>query len=200
MDPEPSNLLTTANEIHIPVGRPIDFELQSADVIHSFWIPNLSGKRDMIPGRATHTVMQADRPGTYWGQCAEFCGYEHAKMRFDVIAEPEADFQKWLAASRQPAAEPTTDSQKRGQQVFMGRSCVMCHTIQGTMAGGMIGPELTHLASRSKIAAGSLPNKRGHLAGWIADPQQIKPGIRMPPNALAPAELQALLDYLENLK
>jgi cytochrome c oxidase subunit 2 len=199
-DPTPSKILTTANEIHIPIGRPVDFELQSTDVIHSFWIPNLHGKRDMIPGHPTHSVMQADRAGTYWGQCAEFCGYQHAKMRFKVVAEPEADFQTWLAAARQPAVEPTSDSQKKGKAVFLNRTCVMCHTIQGTTAGGMIGPELTHLASRSKIAAGSLPNTRGYLAGWIADPQQIKPGVHMPPNALQPDELQPLLDYLESLK
>jgi cytochrome c oxidase subunit 2 len=199
-DPTPSNILTTANEIHIPLGRPVDFELQSTDVIHSFWVQILNGKRDMIPGHPTHSVMQADRPGTYWGQCAEFCGYQHAKMKFKVVAESEEDFQKWLAASRQPAVEPTTDRLKKGQSVFLSRTCVMCHTIQGTPAGGMIGPELTHIASRSAIAAGSLPNTRGYLAGWIADPQQIKPGTRMPPNALPPDELQALLDYLESLK
>jgi cytochrome c oxidase subunit 2 len=199
-DPTPSNMFTTANEIHIPIGRPVEFELQSTDVIHSFWIPNLHGKRDMIPGHPTRTVLQADKAGTYWGQCAEFCGYEHAKMRFKVVAESDADFQKWLAAARQPAAEPTTDSQKKGRAIFLGRTCVMCHTIGGTIAGAMTGPELTHLASRSKIAAGTLPNTRGYLAGWIANPQQIKPGVRMPPNALPPDELQALLDYLESLK
>jgi cytochrome c oxidase subunit 2 len=199
-DPLPSNILTTANEIHIPVGRPVDFELQATDVIHSFWIPNLHGKRDMIPGHTTHSVMQANRAGEYWGQCAEFCGYQHAKMRFKVVAEPEADYQKWLASSRQPAPTPVSESQKKGQAIFLGRSCVMCHTIQGTSAGGMIGPELTHLASRSYLAAGSLPNSRGYLAGWVADAQQIKPGCRMPPNPLAPDELQALLDYLESLQ
>jgi cytochrome c oxidase subunit 2 len=199
-DPTPSNILETANEIHIPVGRPVDFELQSPDVIHSFWIPNLHGKRDMIPGHTTHTTMQADRPGTFWGQCAEFCGYEHALMRFKVVAEPEAEFQKWLAASRQPAPEPTTETAKKGKTIFLGRTCVMCHTIQGSGAGGMIGPELTHIASRSHIAAGSFPNTRGYLAGWIANPQQLKPGVRMPPNTLAPDELQSLLDYLETLK
>jgi cytochrome c oxidase subunit 2 len=199
-DSTPSNIFTTANEIHIPVGRPIEFELQSPDVIHSFWIPNLHGKRDMIPGHPTRTILQADKAGTYWGQCAEFCGYQHAKMRFKVVAEPDADYQKWLAASRQPAAEPTTDSQKKGRAIFLGRSCVMCHTIEGTIAGAMVGPELTHLASRSKIAAGSLPNTRGYLAGWVANPQQIKPGVRMPPNPLPPNDLQALLDYLESLK
>lgn len=199
-DPTPSNILTTANEIHIPTGRPVDFELQSTDVIHSFWIPNLNGKRDMIPGHPTHSVLQADRAGTYWGQCAEFCGYQHAKMRFKVVAESEEDFQMWLTASRQPAAEPTTESQKKGASIFLSRTCVLCHAIQGTPAGGMIGPELTHIASRSTIAAGSLPNTRGYLAGWIADPQQIKPGTHMPPNALPPDELQSLLDYLESLK
>jgi cytochrome c oxidase subunit 2 len=199
-DPSPSNFFTTANEIHIPVGRTIEVELQSPDVIHSFWLPNLHGKRDMIPGHPTRIAFRADRAGEFWGQCAEFCGYQHAHMRFRVVAEPEDKFNAWQEAQRKGAVDPTTDSQKKGQQVFLHTTCVMCHSIQGTRAGALFGPDLTHLASRSTIAAGTLPNKRGHLAGWISNPHAIKPGVRMPANSLKPEQLQALLDYLEILK
>jgi cytochrome c oxidase subunit 2 len=199
-DEAPSKIFTTANEIHIPVGRTIEVELHSPDVIHSFWVPNLHGKRDMIPGHPTRIAFRADKAGEYWGQCAEFCGYEHAKMRFRVVAEPEEKFNAWKAAQLQSSVQPATDSQKKGQYVFLHTTCVMCHTIQGTTAGAMMGPDLTHLASRKTIAAGSLPNKRGHLAGWISNPQTIKPGVRMPANSLPPDQLQALLDYLEILK
>jgi cytochrome c oxidase subunit 2 len=199
-DPEPANMFTTANEIHLPVGRPVQIELQSTDVIHSFWVPNLHGKTDAIPGHTTRTHLRADRPGVFWGQCAEFCGLQHANMRFVVVAEPEEAFQKWLAAQRQSAPEPATEGQKRGRQVFLRSTCVMCHTIQGTPAGGRVGPELTHVASRPRIAAGTLPTTRGHLAGWVTEPQSVKPGVRMPVNPLSPEDLQVLLDYLESLK
>jgi cytochrome c oxidase subunit II len=199
-DPTPGNMFSTGNEIHIPVGRAIRFDLQSADVIHSFWVPNLHGKRDIIPGRKTRIFLRADQPGTFWGQCAEYCGYQHATMRFVVVAEPENEFEKWAEAQRQPAPGPETESQKKGLQVFLTRTCVMCHTIQGTPAQGKVGPDLTHLASRPKIASGTLLNTRGHLAGWILDPQKIRPGVHMPLNPLEPDELHALLDYLETLK
>lgn len=199
-DPTPSNIFTTANEIHIPVGRTVRFDLSSPDVIHSFWIPNLHGKKDVIPGHPAKIWLRADEEGVYWGQCAEFCGHQHATMRFMVIAEPEEEFEKWLHAQRQPAPEPQTESQKKGQEVFLRTTCVTCHTIQGTPAHGKVGPELTHLASRSRIASNTLPNQRGHLGGWIMDPQSIRPGVRMPLNPLQPDELRALLDYLETLK
>jgi cytochrome c oxidase subunit 2 len=154
----------------------------------------------MIPGHTTRTFLRADQPGTYWGQCAEFCGHQHANMRFQVVAQEKDDFRKWLDAQRQDAPEPTTDSQKRGQQVFLTKQCVMCHTISGTKAQARVGPDLTHVAGRMRIAAGTLPTTRGHLAGWVADAQGVKPGARMPPNPLAPDELRALLDYLETLK
>jgi cytochrome c oxidase subunit II len=198
-DPEPYNYVTAANEIHIPIGRAIQFELQSADVIHSFWIPNLQGKRDMIPGHPTHTFLRADRPGTFMGQCAEFCGYEHAFMRFVVVAEPEEDFRRWIEAQRQPAAKPTTEKQRRGKSVFLETTCAMCHTIRGTMAGSRIGPDLTHFGSRPLIG-GMLANTRGNLGGWIVDPQHLKPGVRMPLNVIKPDELDALVDFLTNLK
>ena len=199
-DSLPSRWATTANEIHVPVGRPVVFQLRSTDVIHSFWVPNLGVKRDMIPGQETSIWFQADTPGVYRGQCAEFCGYQHAKMSFLVVAEPPAQFAAWLDRQRDTARTPTDSLARRGQEVFLASTCVMCHAIQGTPAGSRVGPNLTHLASRRTIAAGTLPNTRGHLAGWIVDPQQIKPGVRMPPNALAPGDLQALLAYLESLR
>ena len=200
-DPVPANIVMTANEIHIPGGRTIAFELTSTDVIHSFWVPNLHGKTDMIPGHLSRTFIRADRPGEYWGQCAEFCGLQHANMRLQVIVyDKEEDFQRWLESQRQPAPDPTTERQKRGQQVFLSGSCVMCHTITGTPAGSKVGPDLTHIASRPRIAAGTLSNNRGNLGGWVTDPHGIKPGVRMPQNPLAPDDLQSLLDYLESLK
>ncbi|HEY7614751.1 MAG TPA: cytochrome c oxidase subunit II [Gemmatimonadales bacterium] len=191
---------TTANEIHVPVGRPVVFELRGGDVIHSFWVPNLGVKRDMIPGQETSIWFRADSPGVYRGQCAEFCGYQHAKMAFLVVAEPAPQFTAWLERQRDTARTPADSVAQRGQEVFLASSCVMCHAVAGTPAGSRVGPDLTHLAGRRTIAAGTLPNTRGHLAGWIVDPQQIKPGSRMPPNQLEPGDLQALLAYLESLE
>lgn len=199
-DATPSNNVLTANELHIPVGRPVKLELQSNDVIHSFWLPNLHGKKDLIPNMPTTFYFQADKPGTYWGQCAEFCGYQHAKMRFIVIVESPEEFDAWINAGRQSSASPATDLQKRGQEIFLTSVCTQCHTIQGTIAGGRVGPNLTHIASRSFIAAGSLENTREHLQNWVTDPQKIKPGIRMPMNNYSPEDLQALIEYLESLK
>ena len=196
---QPNQVVTTANEIHIPVGVPVVIETTSRDVIHSFWVPNLHGKRDVLPGRVNSFWLQADRAGTYRGQCAEFCGLQHAHMAFYVIAEPREQFASWLERQRASAAQPTTDGQRRGQQVFLS-SCAQCHTIRGMPAVGRVGPDLTHLASRRFIAAGTLPNARGHLAGWILDPQGVKPGSRMPPNPLTPVDLHALLEYLESLR
>jgi cytochrome c oxidase subunit II len=194
------NWATTANEIHIPTGRPVALELRSTDVIHSFWPPNLSQKRDLIPGNVNSLWFQADTPGVYRGQCLEHCGLQHAKMGFLVIADRPDSFASWLAGQRDTALTPTDSLTQRGQEVFLSSSCVMCHAISGTPAGSRIGPDLTHLASRRTIAAGTLPNTRGNLAGWIVDPQRIKPGTRMPPNQLDPADLHALLAYLESLK
>ena len=199
-DAVPGNWATTANEIHVPVGRPVVIELRATDVIHSFWVPNLGVKRDMIPGEETSIWFQADTAGVYRGQCAEFCGYQHAKMAFEVVAEPPERFAAWLIRQRDTASTPADSVAARGQEVFLATSCVMCHAIGGTPAGSRIGPNLTHLASRRTIGAGSLPNTRGNLGGWIVDPQRIKPGARMPPNSLEPDDLQALLVYLERLE
>jgi cytochrome c oxidase subunit 2 len=199
-DADPSRRVRTANELHVPIGRPVVLNVTSRDVIHSFWAPNLHGKRDLIPGYTTAIWIQADRPAVYRAQCAEFCGKQHAHMALDVVAEPDAQFERWLDAQRRPAAEPANASQVRGRDVFMRRQCVLCHSIRGTLAQGLVGPDLTHLASRGKLAAGTLPNTRGHLAGWIVNAQGIKPGSLMPPNLMTSDELQSLLAYLESLK
>ena len=196
----PSLRVTTANEIHIPVGRAIRFDLLSTDVIHSLWIPNLQGKIDLVPGRLNELWLRADQPGVYRGQCAEYCGLQHAKMALVVVADSPDDFERWLAANRAPASPPTTPEEQRGRDIVERGPCAMCHTIAGTSAGGRSAPDLTHLASRSTIGAGTLPNTKGYLAGWIADPQHIKPGNRMPPTGLNGEELQAVLAYLETLK
>jgi cytochrome c oxidase subunit 2 len=157
-DPTPSQIVITANELHIPVGRPVLLELTSHDVIHSFWVPNLHGKTDLIPGYVTSTWLQADRPGVFRGQCAESCGHQHAHMAFLVIAEPPTQFSAWREAQRRPAEQPADAMQQRGQQVFLSSSCMLCHTIGSTPAGGKLGPDLTHLASCQPLAAGTLPN------------------------------------------
>ncbi|MGJ7917059.1 cytochrome c oxidase subunit II [Massilia sp. LXY-6] len=199
-DADPSREFSTANELHIPVGRPVVLTLRSNDVIHSLWIPNLQGKKDLIPGRTATLRLRADRAGTYRGQCAEFCGLEHALMALLVEAEPNQRYEAWAAQQRRPAAQPTDPVAQRGLAVFLGKSCVMCHAITGTTANAHLGPDLTHLAGRRTIASGMFPNNRGHLGGWIADPQSMKPGVNMPANNLPPDDLQALLVYLETLK
>jgi cytochrome c oxidase subunit II len=199
-DPIPSNTVTTANEFHIPVGRPVLLTLRSRDVIHSLWVPPLHGKKDLIPGHPNSMWIQADRPGRYEGQCAEFCGFQHAHMRLIIIAEPAEQFEKWLEAQRQPAEPPTDPLAQRGLQVFQTGSCALCHAIQGTEASGQVAPDLTHLASRTTLGAATIPNSTGYLAGWIIDSQHIKPGNAMPPNSLSAEDLHALLAYLGGLK
>jgi cytochrome c oxidase subunit 2 len=192
--------VVTANELHIPVGKPVAIELTSDDVIHSFWVPRLSGKTDLNPGSTNTIWLQADQPGTYRGECAEFCGIEHALMQFLVVAEPDDQYQAWLAAQQAPAGVPPADSLlAEGQQLFLGSACVYCHTVRGTNATGQLGPDLTHLASRRTIAAGTLDNNVGNLEAWIVDPQAIKPGNRMPGFDFNADELQALVAYLESL-
>src|SRR5690606_27458762 len=170
----------TANEIRIPVGQPVRVRLVSRDVIHSFWVPRLQGKQDLIPGRVNETWIQADAPGIYRGQCAEYCGLQHAKMALLVIAQPPVEFEAWYAQQLRLAAPPADPIARRGQAVFLETGCALCHAIRGTSAGGALGPDLTHLASRRTLAAGTIPNTRGHLVGWIADPQALKPGNLMP--------------------
>jgi cytochrome c oxidase subunit 2 len=200
LNDDPSRILQTANEIHIPVGQPIAIRGESNDVIHSFWVPGLQGKRDLIPGHTTLEWLQAGKPGEYRGQCAEFCGLQHAHMAFWVIAEPPEQFNPWLEHQLQPATEPSDEATRRGRQTFLGNGCVLCHTIRGTDAAAQIGPDLTHFGSRKTIAAGTLSNTKGNLAGWIADPQNIKPGTHMATVPIPAAEMQPLIDYLESLK
>ncbi|MDW6020997.1 cytochrome c oxidase subunit II [Mesorhizobium sp. BAC0120] len=197
---EPSKILTTANEIHIPAGEQVRLVLQSDDVIHSFWVPSLHGKLDLIPGVVNSLTLKADKPGVYRGQCAEFCGLQHAHMAMLVIAQPRADFDAWYADQLRDAAQPLTEEQSTGRDLFLDRPCVMCHRIQGTTAGGTTGPDLTHVASRRTLAAGTLQMSRGSLAAWIADPQSIKWGAKMPVMNLTGDELNAIVAYLENLK
>ena len=197
---DPERRFETANELHIPVGKPVVLRLASPDVIHSFWVPNLAPKKDMIPGRTLTLNLRADKAGVYRGQCAEFCGFQHAKMAFLVYADEPAQYEQWVKGQRASAVEPAEGAAKRGYEVFMNSPCVMCHAIQGTPARAKLGPDLTHVASRATLAAGSIPNARGHLTGWIANPQQIKPGTNMPAVTLPPEDLQALVTYLESLK
>ena len=200
LDATPSNIVVSANEIHIPTGRAVQVELDSVDVIHSFWVPNLHGKKDLIPGHPTTIWIKADRTGTFHGQCAEFCGFQHAHMRLQVIADAPEEFNSWLVAQRQSPSPPSSDTEKRGYAVFMSTTCVMCHSIQDSPASARVGPDLTHVASRRRIGAGSFPNTRGYLGGWVLDPQHLKPGVKMPQHSLSPDDLRALLDYLETLK
>jgi cytochrome c oxidase subunit II len=199
-DPEkPGRTFTTANEIHIPVGRPVLLRLKGADVIHSFWIPALTGKTDTIPGRTNVAWLEADRPGIYRGQCTEYCGEQHAHMAAYVIADAPAAFEVWRQGQLQAASTPAAPTAVLGAQVFQAR-CSACHTVRGTPAGGITGPDLTHLMSRRTIAAGTVENTIGGLSGWIENPQALKPGARMPPTFLPPVELAQLRDYLETLR
>jgi cytochrome c oxidase subunit II len=192
--------VTTANEIHVPIHERIAVVTQSVDVIHSFWAPNITGKRDLIPGYASSFSFEIDKSGTYRGQCAEFCGLQHAHMGFLIVAESSEEFENWKQAQLRPAPDPTTEAGSHGRQVFLSHACVMCHTIRGTDAGSRVGPDLTHLASRRELAAGTLPSVRGALAGWILDPQSIKPGNHMAMNVLGGQDLNDLLTYLGSLQ
>ncbi|QRM31888.1 cytochrome c oxidase subunit II [Microvirga sp. VF16] len=192
---------STANEIVVPIGRPIAVSVTAADVIHSFWIPNFGGKIDMIPGRINRLNFTAERPGVYRGVCAEFCGDQHARMAFDVVAMEPVAFDAWRAAQAKPAAEPDLPLLVRGRELFRVGGCGSCHVVRGTDANGWFGPDLTHVGSRRTIGAGQFPNNIGTLAGWIANTQHIKPGVRMPSyGSFTGEDLRALAGYLESLK
>lgn len=190
----------TANEIHLPVGTPVRIVLESADVIHSFWIPELGGKTDMIPGQQTEMILEADAPGRYLGQCAEFCGIQHARMRMVVIAQDRSEFDAWLTAQAEPAAPPVGEAAERGSELFVEVGCASCHVVRGTSADGELGPDLTHVAGRTTLAAVTRTNTREDLAEWIADPQSVKPGALMPPAPLSESELDDLVAYVEGLR
>ena len=191
--------VTTANEIHIPTGVPIQFDLTTDDVIHSFWVPNLASKRDLIPNQVNKLWLQADSAGTYQGQCAEYCGTMHGLMNFIVVAQSPDQYAAWLANEQKPSGISDDPLIVEGQQAFLGSACVYCHAVRGTAASGNIGPDLTHLASRQTLAAGVIANTKGNLAGWITAPQSIKPDAKMPGIVMNPDEFKALLAYLESL-
>jgi cytochrome c oxidase subunit 2 len=198
--PDPSQRVRTANELHIPAGRTVAIKLLGADVIHSFWVPTLHGKMDAIPGHESYLWIRSDKPGIYRGQCAEFCGVQHAHMAFTVQVEPSDDFERWIQLQRVTAPAPSSSDTKRGFDVFQQRACAMCHQILGTQAGGRVAPDLTHVASRPTLGAGTLPMTHDNLMAWIDDPQRFKPGTRMPKVDLSPDDLRAVVAYLETLK
>jgi len=196
-----SSHLLTANEIHVPHGRPVEIGLATADVIHSFWVPGLHGKVDLIPGHQNRIRIEADRAGDYFGQCTQFCGAEHARMRLRLVADPPAQFQGWLARQESPALAPADDEAAHGQRLFLSHACVLCHTIRGTPAAGTVGPDLTHFASHEALAANSYPNDTAYLEAWVTHAQSLKPEAEMPDLAqFSGPELRALVTYLQGLK
>jgi cytochrome c oxidase subunit 2 len=195
-----SKTLRTANELHVPVGVPTRIILRSNDVIHSFWLPSLAGKQDLIPGRETDITIVPEKVGIYRGQCAEFCGAQHAHMAFVVNVESYPDFIKWWDRQLQNAPAPGTPLTQAGYNYVAQHECSMCHNISGTPVGGRVGPDLTHLASRRTLAAGTMPMNTGNLYGWVADPQSLKPGTKMPTTGIEPNDLHAVVAYLETLK
>ena len=192
--------LVTANELYIPTGTDVEVRLRTDDVIHSFWVPQLSGKRDMIPGRTNTLTLHATEPGRYLGECTEFCGLQHANMRFEVVAVPPDEYDAWFDDMVQPAVEPSTAAEQRGYDAFMTSSCAACHVVRGTLADGRVGPDLTHFASRRWLGAGAAPNDRAHLGSWVVNAQVLKPGNTMPPVEIAADRLADLLTYLESLE
>jgi len=205
-DPRSGAEVVTANELRIPVGRPVYFGLSSADVIHSFWVPSLGGKMDMVPGRVQHLQLQADRVGVWRGQCAEFCGEQHARMALHVVAEDPAVFDAWLAAQARPAtigpAGADDATLRRGREAFLAHRCNACHTVRGVSEERSLGPDLTHVGSRLHLGAGTVPNGPAQLAAWVAHTQQLKPGARMPSSGerIDDADLQAIATWLSHLK
>lgn len=191
--------VVTANEIRIPTGRPVQLRLRSADVIHSFWVPALAGKMDLLPEKTNTMVIEADEPGRYQGQCAEFCGLQHANMGIEVVAEDPAEFEAWVRRQARPAAEPVGSSAREGRSVFAA-ACASCHTVRGTDAAGRSGPDLTHLASRRRIAAGTLALTTSALTEWVTSPHDVKRGVSMPDPDLSEDEIAAVVAYLEGLR
>jgi len=198
MSGDSSQIFSTANEIHIPVGQPVRIELVSTDVIHSFWIPQLAGKTDVVPGQTNVMWLQADRPGTYRGQCTEYCGLQHAHMAMFVIADTPSDYERWFQGQVHPAAAAATPELQRGEKAFVAH-CGACHTVRGTGAGGIFGPDLTHVMSRTTIAAGVLPNNHANLLAWVVGAQALKPGTLMPALAISGDEANAIVAYLDTL-
>jgi cytochrome c oxidase subunit 2 len=192
--------IVTANELHVPVGKPVEVTLRSADVVHTFWVPSLAPKLDMVPGHVNHLTIEAKRTGTFRGQCAEYCGLAHALMIFYVHVDTAADYRSWVEHESAPAASPSTAAERDGQEAFIDLPCASCHAIRGTSADGDDGPDLTHFASRMSIGAGAVPNTPGNLAGWMPNSHTIKPGSLMPPVPMSPEQLHALLAYMRSLR
>jgi cytochrome c oxidase subunit 2 len=197
----PDDGVVTATELHIPAGEPVRLEIGSADVIHSFWVPDLAGKRDAMPDHATHLTIEADRPGRYDGRCAEFCGLQHAAMDLVVVAHSPSDYAAWIESQSDEAEEPAVAEAARGLDLFTGAGgCVECHTIRGTEADGDVGPDLTHLMSRNRIAGGRVELTPENLLRWVHDPDQLKNGVEMPPTDLPDDDIAAIVAYLEGLE
>ncbi|MGH9198367.1 MAG: cytochrome c oxidase subunit II, partial [Acidimicrobiia bacterium] len=201
----PDEGVVAANELHIPIGRPVYLELKSVDVIHSFWVPKLAGKQDVVPGRSNFMTLRATRPDTYFGQCAEFCGLSHANMRLLVVSESEENFEEWIAEQKQPAGKPTNTLALQGEKLFQEGQCAGCHTIDGTNAQGKVGPNLTHLFARQRFAGAIFDLNRENLVRWLRDPPAMKPmlpdkGLGMPNLNLSEEEIEALVAYLETLE
>lgn len=201
-DPATGTEVITANEIRMPVGRPVYFGLTSADVIHSFWVPSLGGKMDMLPGRVQHLRLQADRAGVWRGQCAEYCGEQHARMALHVVAQPPAEFDAWLAAQARPAAQALPPALARGREAFLANRCNACHTVRGVSAPSRLGPDLTHVGSRLFLGAGTVPNDADGRLAWVGHTQVLKPGARMPSSRarIDDASLRAIADWLGHLE
>ncbi|HEV2325993.1 MAG TPA: c-type cytochrome [Terracidiphilus sp.] len=201
LNDDPSKAFITANELHLPAGIPVNIEVRTADVMHSFWIPALNGKVDLIPGQPNYIRMMASQPGVYRGQCAEFCGDEHALMRLLAVVQKPSDYNAWLAEQLKPGAQPTTQEAKEGEQVFLSGPCSMCHTVRGTTAGGSVAPDLTHIGSRRMIASDVYPNNDAYLEAWITHAQSLKPDSLMPdlPDFTG-EQLTDLVAYLRQLK
>lgn len=196
-----SQQFVTANELHLPLGQPVNIEVQTRDVMHSFWIPALHGKVDMIPGQANYIRLIASQAGVYTGQCAEFCGEEHARMRLLAVVQPPRQYKEWIEQQLKPGAEPTTPAAIAGKQIFIGASCALCHTVRGTPAGGTVAPDLTHIGSRRMIASDVYPNNNGYLEAWITHAQSLKPDCLMPNlTQFTGTQLQDLVAYLRQLQ
>lgn len=201
LDGPPSNHFVTANEIHIPAGQVVTMEVESQDVNHAFWVPTLQGKIDMIPGHPNYMRIEANHPGNYIGQCAEYCGEQHAHMRLLVVAQSTADYRQWTQQMLQPGHAPTTPDAMAGEQVFLSGACSRCHTVRGTPAGGLVAPDLTHIASRQYIGADSFPNNTAYLEAWVTHAQSFKPGCLMPDvTDFTGIQLRNLVAYLQQLK
>lgn len=190
----------TANELHIPVGQPVYLTLKGEDVIHSFWVPKLAGKQDVVPGRVNHLRLEADKPGVYQGQCTEYCGLSHANMRLVVYADSREDFDQWVLDQQQPAEDPVDSLAQQGQEVFLDGACINCHAIEGTDAQARLGPDLTHFASRGTFAGALFENNERNLAAWLRDPPAVKPGAKMPDYGLSSEEIDQLVAYLMSLE